>query len=383
MNWKDDMEYRRAAVMQMLIGEYYNSQSIGRAREWESQQVDMHERIYAQYNRKIAAMPSYEQPILLVTAGAGGVGKTTALNAYLDRLKEPHSAQFGELKEFGGIAAEGLQGDSFLAMSHNDIKREMCANGAVDYIVNEYRREIERKFDERIGGQPGENGKVFERPDMLSCGIHRESSWVMDKIAYECLKQKKNLVYDVALTDVKRVMGGEHKGGLFDSARQFGYRVIALTVEGSQDQAMDGNYQNYLTGAIRLRGGDAYGVTVNPVNAIKFAYRNGSAESVCRENVRKIAAAGLIHRVIEAKFETSIEAKYETSSDMRLQDPMNSEAHRQRDVASPATSPVTDRRALFQEDVERHTRRTPSPSPSASNPGHQNPAKSPVTGRGR
>lgn len=375
---ENDEHYREDVAASATIGTFYASGPTYADREWGTENhphAALHEKIYARYEKKIKETRPSAKPILIVTAGAGGAGKTTALEKYLAQLKDPHSTQFAELGQFTGTAAaEDLKTGRFTSLSHDIIKKEMCAEGAVDYLKRNISTIRQAETLRSTGNPTAIRDGLEDRPDLLSSGIHRESSWVMDQIAAMCMEGRGHLVYDIAVTDVDRVMSDEYQDGLFDTARRFGYDVIAITVEASQDQARDGNYKNYLKSADLISKGDPYGITVNPETAIGFAYRDGNThESVCRGNVQEIADTGRIQRVIRVD--------HGVPSDMKLQDPRNPEVLRTRDPAQQsalAVSPVTDRTALYPTGANEGRGKTPvepniprprSPQPPAASRG--------------
>ncbi|MER7694983.1 hypothetical protein [Streptomyces sp. NPDC097610] len=133
------------------------------------------------------------------------------------------------------------------------------------------------------GMSPDHSYRTKDRYDLKSAAIHVESSFVMNEIAELCLSQRVSVAYDISVTN------GPNVEPLLQQAQSQGYTVVAISVEGSKEEALNGNYENWRNGLI-----------VSPVEVISAAYnRYDDSQSVCRGNVRVLNSNGYVDHVID------------------------------------------------------------------------------------
>jgi len=199
-------------------------------------------------------------------AGAGGIGKTTTLDNYLKRLNDLESPEAEKLCGLAGIPKGAVSGDSFIRLSHQSAKEDLCRMGGVDHIPKDWWK--------HLGDIPDHHRYRTEDMQVLkSTAVHGESSWLMDRAAEACMEAGISIAYDVSVSNRENV---EH---LLVNAHKYGYGRVVISVEGSRGQALQGNYQKWKDGLI-----------VSPVEVIEQSYKGGrDGRSVCRDNIQELA----------------------------------------------------------------------------------------------
>ncbi|MDX3370661.1 hypothetical protein PV387_32420 [Streptomyces sp. ME02-6987-2C] len=272
--WKTDENYNQDQRALSLIQERYSTDKFDFGRDWGGEEngvspsiPELHSKIEELYAKKIKEYPSTDQPVLILMAGASGIGKTAKLNSYLEQLNDFESPEHKKLCELAGISEGAVRGESFIILSHRDVKEEMCDKGGVQHIPEDWWSHLGDDIAE------DHSYRTENRNDLKSAAIHTESSWLMDKVAEACIEARKSIAYDVSVTRP------ENLEYLLTNADKHGYARVAISVEGSMEQALEGNYKNWQDRMI-----------ISPVGVIEKSYADGrDGQSICRQNIRGLA----------------------------------------------------------------------------------------------
>ncbi|MER7694948.1 hypothetical protein ABTX87_61005, partial [Streptomyces sp. NPDC097610] len=238
---------------------------------------ELHDPIINAYRNEIRARlgnTKSKNPVFILMAGAGGIGKTTALDNYLESLNSPKSDQAQELGRLTNVVPGATPGDSFISLSHQSIKDALCINGGVDHIPKDWWRNLGENLP------TNHSYRNEARYDLKSAAIHMESSFVMNKIAKLCIEERASVAYDIGVTN------GPNVEPLLAQAKNQGYTVVAISVEGSHKEALAGNYEKSKKGLI-----------VSPLMLIDKSYNNPN-ESICRQNVAELHRKGYVDSIL-------------------------------------------------------------------------------------
>ncbi|MEU9408882.1 zeta toxin family protein [Streptomyces sp. NPDC048281] len=279
---EESMTARYARVQKYMaeLAYAYNSMSLNGEYDWaQGPRHSMHSRIIDNMAAGFERIPRTQDPILICTAGPGGVGKSTSLQNGLQMLNDKSSDLGRSLNELAGNPENGVTSDSFVVLNHEIIKEAIWCEGGLDYIPERYRQQLS--------------------PAEMSSAVHEESSWVMERVADVAMERGHNIAYEISMQNLPATRG------LLEYFESKGYgQRIALSVEEPRDVAIYRNGDRWMKGYSEFKekkeaGELVFGNTLTPQFIIESAYQTSNEWSDCRQNVDHLAREGWITAVIE------------------------------------------------------------------------------------
>ncbi|MEF9915634.1 hypothetical protein RJT17_36890 [Streptomyces sp. P5-A9] len=286
------MEFEKAQELGKLMSDIFDSRHpvAGKGAHNWAFRAEPHSEIIKRKVKRFENLPRRENPILLCTTGPSAIANREGLDKILQEFSNGNDSTAKKLREAFGDQGGAMTPDSVAELGHDMMKEELWLNyGKEKYLTHipamweDHKEDIERLIE-----------SLKEQnlsPADLSGMFHVESSWLMERIADQCIEKRLNLAYMISSVGNAKPM--------LERAKRAGYRLVALSVEQSLEATKTKNEENWQKGREEyVNGRSEFGRVAAPVEVIERTYPSSDEISICRENVMKLAP-GLFDTLIE------------------------------------------------------------------------------------